>query len=941
MTRRYRLIASLITLAALGIAGRAWCQTTTVGGLTFTNRGLVGVGRVSAAQRDRLGETFGSLSGLAVDPRSWRRNPDGTYSGTLYTQPDRGYTKSGVAGNYRPRRHRFALTFKPTPNGSSKQDQVSLTLNETTLLTDPAGIAFTGLDPTVSGGATLAGFPRLPQAYTSRLALDAEGLALLPDGSFFVSDEYGPYLYHFSAGGTLLSAVRPPEAFIPRRNAADSFSSDSAASGQPSPSPREPDAGRENNQGLEGLSVSADGNTLYALMQSATRQDGGAGGSNLRRHARLLEYNITNPGSPVLTGEFILPLPLYSDGGTPQVASTGDLVALSGPASGAKRFLVLTRDGNGRGSTITKSLYRAVLIYDITNATNIAGSVYDNPNTPVAPNGILASAVTAATSAVVIDLNDKTQLDKFGLNNSANDNSDTLAEKWESLALVPALDASAPDDFFLLVGNDNDFTTTDGFQDGTSYKASQNIDTMILAYRLTAPGTNTLPTITSQPASRTAIVGQAATLTVSALGNPAPAFQWRRNDENLPGATAATLSFPSAQTGDTGLYTVIVTNSSGSLTSTAAVFTVNGLNVPAFSTQPAAQTIATGTTVVFSALATNTPSYQWFRDGQPLAGATNRLLLVGRAGSADAGTYTATASNGFGTALSSPAVLSVLEGPAVNPGRLVNLSILTTVTATDPVFTVGTVIGGAGTSGTKPLLVRAAGPALTPLGVGGALADPKLEVFAGAATFATNDNWGGGTGLAAIFTQVGAFAFTGPTSRDAAVYSAATPARDYTVQVSGVGGATGTVIAELYDATPAEAFTTSTPRLVNVSVLKQIPGGTTLTAGFFIAGSTAKTVLIRTIGPRLALDPFRIPGAMVDPKLDLFSGQTVIASNDNWGGEPQLSAASAAVAAFAVNDGASRDAMILITLAPGAYTVQASGANNTGGLALVEFYEVP
>jgi len=126
-----------------------------------------------------------------------------------------------------------------------------------------------------------------------------------------------------------------------------------------------------------------------------------------------------------------------------------------------------------------------------------------------------------------------------------------------------------------------------------------------------------------------------------------------------------------------------------------------------------------------------------------------------------------------------------------------------------------------------------------------------------------------------------------------------------------------------------------------VSVLKQIPGGTTLTAGFFIAGSTAKTVLIRTIGPRLALDPFRIPGAMVDPKLDLFSGQTVIASNDNWGGEPQLSAASAAVAAFAVNDGASRDAMILITLAPGAYTVQASGANNTGGLALVEFYEVP
>lgn len=931
------LYALAVVLTAISARG----QSATVGGLTFTNRGLIGVGRVSASQRDRLGETFGSLSGLAVDPRTWRRNTDGSYTGTLYAQPDRGYTKSGVAGNYRPRRHRFTLTLRPDTNGSSKQDQVTLTLNETTLLTDPAGLPLTGLDPTVSGGATLAGFPRLPQAYTSRLSLDAEGLALLPDGSFFVSDEYGPYLYRFSAGGTLLGAVRPPEAFIPKRNAADSFSSDSAAAGQPAPSPREPDAGRENSQGLEGLSITSDGNTLYALMQSATRQDGGAGGSGLRRYARLLEYNIIDPANPRLTGEYILPLPLYSDGGMQQVASTGDLVALSGPGSGAKRFLVLARDGNGRGSDVTKSLYRAVLVYDISAATNIAGGVYDNPNTPAAPNGILASAITPATSAVVIDLNNKDQLDKFALNNSSNDNSDTLSDKWESLALVPALDAVAPDDFFLLVGNDNDFSTTDGFQDGSSYKAGQNIDTMVLAYRLTAPGTNTLPTITAQPASRTAVVGQSTSLSVAALGNPTPSFQWQRNGAALAGATGATLVFAAAQSGDTGTYTVVVTNSSGSVASAAATLTINGLNVPAFTTQPAAQTIAASSTVVFSAAATGTPVYQWLRDGVPLAGATNRLLLLQRAGPGEAGTYSVTASNGSGTTLSNPAVLIVLAGDAANPGRLVNLSILTTVTAADPMFTVGTVIGGAGTAGTKALLVRAAGPSLTPLGVSGALADPKLEVFAGAASFAANDNWGGGTGLSAVFAQVGAFTFTGPTSRDAAVYNPTTPARDYTIQVSGAGGATGAVIAELYDATAAEAFTAATPRLVNLSVLKQIPAGASLTAGFVITGSTSKTVLIRTIGPRLALEPFRIAGAMVDPKLDLFSGQTVIAGNDNWGGEPQLITASAAVAAFSIPDPASRDAMILITLPPGAYTVQASGVNNAGGLALVEFYEVP
>ena len=162
------------------------------------------------------------------------------------------------------------------------------------------------------------------------------------------------------------------------------------------------------------------------------------------------------------------------------------------------------------------------------------------------------------------------------------------------------------------------------------------------------------------------------------------------------------------------------------------------------------------------------------------------------------------------------------------------------------------------------------------------------------------------------------------------------------MQVSGVGGATGPVIAELYDATPSASFTATTPRLVNVSVLKTIPTGSLLTAGFVIGGATAKTVLVRVIGPRLALAPFGITDAMPDPKLELFSGQTVIASNDNWGGDAQLSAVGAAVGAFTVTDATSKDAILVITLAPGNYTVQASPvAATTGGLAIVEVYEVP
>ncbi len=156
-----------------------------------------------------------------------------------------------------------------------------------------------------------------------------------------------------------------------------------------------------------------------------------------------------------------------------------------------------------------------------------------------------------------------------------------------------------------------------------------------------------------------------------------------------------------------------------------------------------------------------------------------------------------------------------------------------------------------------------------------------------------------------------------------------------------MGGATGLVIAELYDATLTTAFTATTPRLVNVSILKQIDAGEVLTVGFVIGGTTAKQVLVRAIGPTLGVAPFNVGGAMADPKVSLFSGQTVIAANDNWGGGPLLSATAGAVGAFAVGNAASRDAILVATLAPGSYTVQVSGANSTSGLTLVEVYEVP
>ncbi len=275
-----------------------------------------------------------------------------------------------------------------------------------------------------------------------------------------------------------------------------------------------------------------------------------------------------------------------------------------------------------------------------------------------------------------------------------------------------------------------------------------------------------------------------------------------------------------------------------------------------------------------------------------------------------------------------------------NPGRLVNLSILTNITSSDPSFTVGTVLGGGGTSGNKALLVRAAGPSLTPLGVSGALADPKLDFFGGQNFSFGNDNWDGGAFLKNAFTSVGAFPYASDTSRDAAIYFTNLSAGNYTVQVSGVGGATGAVIAELYDATPADFFTNLTPRLVNVSVLKKINAGETLTTGFVIGGATSKQVLIRAVGPTLGTAPFNVPGVMADPRLDLFSGQTPINSNDNWSGGNALTAAFTNVGAFAL-PAASKDAALLLTLQPGSYTAQVSGVGGASGLTLVEVYEAP
>ena len=331
------------------------------------------------------------------------------------------------------------------------------------------------------GSITYPGFPILPVATFPgdgfggpgpggrRIPIDAEGLALAFDGGFWVSDEYGPYIYHFSAQGRMTQAIMPPAAYIPHRNGSVSFSADSPPIYNLNETiiPANTVTGRDNNQGLEGLTVSSDGRTLYALMQSALDQEGGPS-NPYRLQARLLEYDITIPFLTQYKAEYVVTLPLYTDptakaSKATKVAAQSDIHSL-----GNGQFLVLARDSNaGHGQASSFSVYRHADIFDISassGATDIKSATNDATNGSIASStGVLDAGIKAAQYCKFLDYNVNSQLGRFGLHNGGAQNPTLLNEKWESLAMVPVDGKQGADgEWFLFSLSDNDFITQDG-----------------------------------------------------------------------------------------------------------------------------------------------------------------------------------------------------------------------------------------------------------------------------------------------------------------------------------------------------------------------------------------------------------------------------------------------------------------------------------------------
>jgi hypothetical protein len=258
------------------------------------------------------------------------------------------------------------------------------------------------------------------------LRLDPEGARVSAEGTFFVSDEYGPYLFEFDRQGHLLRRLEVPAAFH-----IDTPSADPATELVGNVS------GRQANRGMEGLAISPDGTTLFGMMQNALLQDNALTPGTTERqsvYTRILKLDLTTG----LTAEYVYALDVANRGqGVSEILAIND-----------HEFLVIERDNrswlaDAPQAPTRKWIYRI----DLTGATDVTGVT-------LPATGALPAGIVAVGKSVFINLLDP----DFGLQNH---DAKAIAEKIEGLAWGPDL----PDGRHLLyVISDNDISLKNATQ---------------------------------------------------------------------------------------------------------------------------------------------------------------------------------------------------------------------------------------------------------------------------------------------------------------------------------------------------------------------------------------------------------------------------------------------------------------------------------------------
>lgn len=503
------------------------------------------------------------------------------------------------------------------------------------------------------------------------------------------------------------------------------------------------------------------------------------------------------------------------------------------------------------------------------------------------------------------------------------------------------------------------------------------------------------PVIVTSPAAQAVIEGSSVTLAVSATGSGLN-FQWFKDDKLISGAQSASYVIASASAASAGSYYVYVSNSGGGVNSAKAAVTVNPAPPagPTITSQPVSATAALGGSATFSVSASGPGpfTYQWRKDGAAIAGATSATLALNGLVAGQAGNYSVVVTNAGGSVTSDAAVLTVgapsvsgtyfgsFGGSAGSFGLLVRADrtavFLGYVTGSKVVllgkdFTVSSsgsftfsqkLASSTASDGEFPRAaadvdVAVAGVIAADGTVSGSVSSLNLSFSAPAG--ATS----GSTSAVAGFYQAGS---AGNSAQNLTLVGPAGDALVVNIGSAGVDGGRGTVAADgkisvttaanvsvsgsvsqgaitltSGSTTYAGSFDSRNERLLNVSTRSLTgAGGDALIAGFVLTGSEPKPVLIRGIGPTLSA--FGVGGALPAVRLEVFRGQASIASGTDWGSATnnptEVAAVAARVGAFALQAN-SRDAAMVLNLAPGAYSAVVTGQSGAAGVALVEVYD--
>jgi uncharacterized repeat protein (TIGR01451 family) len=173
------------------------------------------------------------------------------------------------------------------------------------------------------------------------------------------------------------------------------------------------------------------------------------------------------------------------------------------------------------------------------------------------------------------------------------------------------------------------------------------------------------PTITNQPTNQTVAAGGNANFQVNVSGTAPLAYQWWFNGTNAVGLNTNALTLANVQSSQAGSYSVVITNSAGSVTSAVATLMIG--TPPGITQQPSNVTVIQGQNATFNLVSSGSGplSYQWCFNSNPISGGTSSSYTVNGATAPNSGGYEAIVSNAYGSLTSAVAQLTVLVPPTI------------------------------------------------------------------------------------------------------------------------------------------------------------------------------------------------------------------------------------------------------------------------------------